>query len=92
MDDATAKGYSRIAELKRQLAHLEKHDLFGERDFQNFLRFCRLCSDDSQAEWEWQTNQVVNVWGYPRGAFCILADNGHPFQECNDELATLFGL
>lgn len=90
--DLYIKGFSRPAELQRELAILEMRNEWGERDFQNFIRFCRICSPSRREEWEWQVNQVLNVWGYPRGVFCVLADNGHPFAECSDELAALFGL
>lgn len=90
--DRNAQGYSDVAELQRELALMEERQAFGERDFQNFLKYCRLCSQNRHVEWEWQTRQVINVWGYPRGVFCKLADNGHPFVEVDDELAALYGL
>ena len=84
-------GFDGPAELARELARLEEYSKFEERDFQSFIRFCRTCSDNRAAEFDWQKKQVI-AWGYPRGVFCVLADNGHPFVECDDELAALYGL
>ena len=88
--DSMALGFSDLADLQRALAGLGSEP--GERDFQNFLRYARACSKDRSAEFEWQKETVVYEWGYPRGVFCVAADNGRPFVDCDDELAALVGL
>ena len=86
--DESAKGYGNVAELQRELARTGH----GERDFQNFIRFCQICCAGSSAnEFEWQKQKVVGEWRYPRGVFCQLADNGRPFRKVPDELAALYG-